>query len=217
MGSADVPRHGLKPFMRFSSSNYRIVFRNVTVIDPRGGLTRVGWVVSRRSQADREPMGLLPLLPVSVVQARCFDTPPRILLSCTCPATVDNNPDEIAFDPANGDAYVTCLNASSVSVISGSNNTLVRTVGVGSTPSGIVFDTADGCFYVVNHGSNTVSVLASSSSPQVPEFPGPVVLIVLVASAGVTLLLDRGFRANRTMPPDLPSTSAIREDEASAC
>ncbi|MHB8361512.1 MAG: hypothetical protein ACYDDC_06895, partial [Thermoplasmataceae archaeon] len=51
-----------------------------------------------------------------------------------------------------------------VSVISSSNNTVVKTVNVGAAPRGVAYDSGNGNIYVTNCGSNNVSVISSSSN-----------------------------------------------------
>jgi YVTN family beta-propeller protein len=82
------------------------------------------------------------------------------------PITVGMNPNGIAFDSANGNLYVdnSVRVQSTVSVISGSSNTVIATIPVGKNPEGVAFDSANGNIYVANTDDNTVSVISGSSS-----------------------------------------------------
>jgi YVTN family beta-propeller protein len=84
-------------------------------------------------------------------------------------------PESIAFDPSNGFLYVTnhvygavssadCQYASglsTVTVFSGSNDTIMATLVVGKAAAGIAFDSVTNRIYVANCGSNNVSVINS--------------------------------------------------------
>jgi YVTN family beta-propeller protein len=82
---------------------------------------------------------------------------------------VGTAPNEVAFDSANGDLYVTNHNDNTVSVISGQTNRVIGSpISVGSGPVGIVFDPANGNLYVVNDAafgmSGTVSVISGQTN-----------------------------------------------------
>jgi len=100
--------------------------------------------------------------------------------------SVGSDPGAVAFDPANGNIYVAnqgyiANQGYTISVISGSNNTVTSTVSEGMTPQsiafdskgdvyftnslGMAFDPINGNFYVANGGSNSNLVSAISSSP----------------------------------------------------
>lgn len=68
-------------------------------------------------------------------------------------------PTGAAFDSSNGYIYVTNYGSNSVSVINGTNNTLIKNIIVGSYPSGAVFDPSNGYLYVMDSGSCCVSVI----------------------------------------------------------
>ncbi|HKW03791.1 MAG TPA: YncE family protein [Nitrososphaerales archaeon] len=69
----------------------------------------------------------------------------------------------IAFDPNNGYIYVANGNCCTVSVLSGSTNTAIANITVGtipfSFPAGIAFDSLDGNLYVADELTNNVSVI----------------------------------------------------------
>ena len=62
------------------------------------------------------------------------------------------------FDPGNGNIYVP--GASSVSVISGSTNAVIATIGVGNAPGTPILDSSNGNIYVSNYNSSSVSVIS---------------------------------------------------------
>src|SRR6267143_1768864 len=95
----------------------------------------------------------------------------------TATVPVGPSPFALAFDPMNGDVYVANFNSRTVSVISGSSNTVVANVTVGSHPSAMAVDTADGDVYVANFWAGTVSVISGSTNQVVATVtvgPGPV-------------------------------------------
>jgi len=75
-------------------------------------------------------------------------------------------PDGAAFDSANGYIYVTNVGSDNVSVINGSTNNVIASigVGVGSSPDGAAFDSANGYIYVTNVGSDNVSVINGATN-----------------------------------------------------
>jgi YVTN family beta-propeller protein len=77
-----------------------------------------------------------------------------------------------AFDSTNGDVYVTDAYSDTVSVISGTTNTVIATIPVGADPYGAVFDSTNGDIYVTNSGSTYVSVISGSTNTIVAEIPG---------------------------------------------
>jgi YVTN family beta-propeller protein len=129
---------------------------------------------------------------------------------------IGSYPSGVAFDPDNGDIYVTNIpnqglpfagaeggagspipmaeastNPGSVSVISGSTNTLIQNVTVGGGPAGIAFDPDNGNIYVANSNptyigpdnfTGTVSVIAPSGTTAVPEFANQALLATLAVS-----------------------------------
>ena len=85
--------------------------------------------------------------------------------------TNDDIPNEIAFNPDNGDMYVVnegneTVNAGngSVSVIDTQNNTVIKTIPVGVLPTGIAFNPDNGTAYVVNQESRSVSVIDTQNN-----------------------------------------------------
>ncbi|HEY7080890.1 MAG TPA: YncE family protein, partial [Nitrososphaeraceae archaeon] len=78
---------------------------------------------------------------------------------------VGNGPVGIAFNPNNGDMYVTNFGSNTVSVIDTTTNTVVATITVGSAPQFIAFNPNNGHMYVTNRGSNNVSVIGPTPTP----------------------------------------------------
>jgi YVTN family beta-propeller protein len=89
--------------------------------------------------------------------------------------TVGSYPEQVAFDPANGLLYATnhvysspqssscpyTTSLSTVSIVWGSNGTLVATPVVGKGAVGIAFDPTLKEMFVANCGSNNVSILST--------------------------------------------------------
>ena len=73
-------------------------------------------------------------------------------------------PNNAAFDSSNGYIYVTNSGSDTVSVINGKNNSVIKTITVGSNPDGAAFDSSNGYIYVTNFCSDTVSVINSSNN-----------------------------------------------------
>ncbi len=75
---------------------------------------------------------------------------------------VGNSPQGVAYDPDNGEVYVT-NNATygSVSVINASTHQNINTITVGNHPLGVAYDPDNGEVYVANEGSGSVSVIAT--------------------------------------------------------
>jgi YVTN family beta-propeller protein len=77
----------------------------------------------------------------------------------------------IAMSPNGRYAYVSNLGSNSVSVLDTANNTMVKTVLVGTSPGGVAV-TPDGAYvYVSNQGSNSVSVIKAASDTVVATIP----------------------------------------------
>jgi YVTN family beta-propeller protein len=69
-----------------------------------------------------------------------------------------------AYDPTNGEVYVTNAYEHNVSVINSTSLALVKNITVGTEPFGAVYAPSDGDVYVSNLGSNTVSVIDPSTN-----------------------------------------------------
>jgi YVTN family beta-propeller protein len=102
-----------------------------------------------------------------------------------CTIHVGSGPTGIAFDPKNGNLYVTNSRDKTVSVISGQNNTVIRTIPCcvqytynKVTPSGIAFDSANGNLYVTSSAesppvisSGGVSVISGQNNTVIRNIP----------------------------------------------
>jgi YVTN family beta-propeller protein len=78
------------------------------------------------------------------------------------PTTVGRAPFGVAFDPVNGNMYVTNSASNTTSVIHG--KTLITTIPVGHAPLGVAFNPVNRDIYVANFRDNTVSVIDSSTN-----------------------------------------------------
>jgi|HubBroStandDraft_1064217.scaffolds.fasta_scaffold00229_15 YVTN family beta-propeller protein len=76
---------------------------------------------------------------------------------------VGHFPVGVAYDPIQDEVFVTNSRSDSVSVISGFNNTVVKTITVGSFPWGIAYDPRQGEVFVANNGGGTVSVINATT------------------------------------------------------
>jgi YVTN family beta-propeller protein len=84
-----------------------------------------------------------------------------------------------AYDSNAGEVFVVNQGPNDVNVISDSNNSVVATIGVGSSPLGVAYDSGKGEVFVANDGSNTVSCISNASI----LLPGSVVATIGVGSS----------------------------------
>jgi YVTN family beta-propeller protein len=116
---------------------------------------------------------------------------------------------------------VTNRYSNTVSVISGSTNTVIGTIPVGREPFGIAFDSANGNLYVANFQDNTVSVISGSTITVIGTIPagdGPAFLAFDSANGNIyvpnyhdvtlSVISTTGTVADTT-PPDTAVTSAV--------
>ena len=74
---------------------------------------------------------------------------------------VGTQPSGLAYDSARGEVFVTNSNSNSVSVIMGTNDSVVATINVGHVPYGNpAWDGSQGELFVPNAGSNSLSVIS---------------------------------------------------------
>jgi YVTN family beta-propeller protein len=109
--------------------------------------------------------------PFSVSYQVTENNPPHGFVAGTMPLPAGSAPFGMAFNPNNGNMYVTNFNSDSVSVINPSTNTAVATIPVGSAPFGIAFNPNNGNMYVTNAGGNTVSVINPSTNTFMSTIP----------------------------------------------
>jgi len=76
----------------------------------------------------------------------------------------------VAYDPSNGYVYVANYGSNNVSVINGSTNKVIASIGVGVAsfdvgvwPWGVAYDPSNGYVYVTDEGSYTVSIISTST------------------------------------------------------
>jgi YVTN family beta-propeller protein len=74
----------------------------------------------------------------------------------------------VAVNPVTNTIYAGSDNADTVSVISGSNSTVLATMDAGPTPSDIAVDPVTDRIYVANHDGNAVTVIDGASTPARP-------------------------------------------------
>ena len=117
----------------------------------------------------------------------------------------DGYPLGLAFDPVNGDVYVTesmstkvqpdgtaiRADGTTVTVIDGNKdataNSVVGTVKVGNRPVAVAFDAADGGMYVANADDDTVSVIDGTKDATANTVTSTVGPLGLYAGLGVAL------------------------------
>jgi YVTN family beta-propeller protein len=89
--------------------------------------------------------------------------------SATIP--VGNLPHDIKYDPTNKNIYVVNTASSTVSVISGSTNSVIATTLVGWVPVWLVYVPSNNKIYVTNEGSNDTYVINAATDVVVSTTP----------------------------------------------
>lgn len=118
-----------------------------------------------------------PVGPATTPAARFAGTVPSATPSSRCTncaianVTVGSGPVDVAFDPLDGDLFVTNQGGASVSVINGTTHRVIATVAVGSGPFGAAVDVRTGDVYVSNSYSDNVSVISGSTLRVVASVP----------------------------------------------
>lgn len=77
----------------------------------------------------------------------------------------------VAAGPSNGDVYVSDGTFDEVTVIDGTTNSIVGTVGVGSSAGDLAYDPANGDVYVLNSGSDNVTVISGTNQHTIANIP----------------------------------------------
>ncbi|PWU81326.1 MAG: hypothetical protein DLM72_07590 [Candidatus Nitrosopolaris wilkensis] len=87
--------------------------------------------------------------------------------------TVGTGPYGDLYDPANGNVYVANIFSDSVSVISGSTNSVIATISLpaGDTPRELAYDSANGDIYTANVYSNSISVIDGRTNTLLTTIP----------------------------------------------
>jgi YVTN family beta-propeller protein len=98
--------------------------------------------------------------PFSVSYQVTENNPQHGFVTGILPLPAGSAPFGIAFNPNNGNMYMTNFNSDSVSVVNPSTNTVISTIPVGSAPFGIAFNPNNGNMYVTDAGGKTISVIA---------------------------------------------------------
>lgn len=72
---------------------------------------------------------------------------------------VGSTPNSVAVNPVTNRTYIANQNSSSVTVIDGTNNTVVSTVAAGTSPFAVAVNTETNRIYVANQNSNNITVI----------------------------------------------------------
>jgi YVTN family beta-propeller protein len=124
---------------------------------------------------------------------------------------VGNYPISLAFDPVNGDIYVSNYGSNTVSVISAYNNTVMATLAVGQLPAQVAFDPSDGEVYVASDGG--LSVISSSTNAVVANVSsarGGIPEDFAFDSANANIYLaNRGYGPGNTVAVVSGSTNSV--------
>jgi YVTN family beta-propeller protein len=85
-----------------------------------------------------------------------------------------SSPDAVTFDSSNGYMYVlssSTYSGKDVSIIDGTNNTIINAITVGSVPDAVAFDSSNGYVYVANYNSDNVSVINGATNSVIGTIP----------------------------------------------
>ncbi len=82
-----------------------------------------------------------------------------------------SHPEDVTYDAAKGEIFVSNEYTNSVSVISDSTNTIVGSISVGSLAYGIACDPVKSLVFVTNAYSNTVSIISALVAPSLASSP----------------------------------------------
>lgn len=74
---------------------------------------------------------------------------------------VGNNPNNAAYDPADGNVFVTNTQTGEISVINSTNNQITNVIRVGNWPRYFAYDPANKYMYVSNNYSDNISIINS--------------------------------------------------------
>lgn len=199
---------------------------NITVLDPSTGAFVANYPTGTTNFSATSPTGMAldssngDLYIANSGNSSVLVWDPRTLAPvATIP--VANGTNTLAYDPRDGDLFVTApAGVTVVSVINATTNRVVATVPVGVSPQAIAVDTHTGSVFVGNYGSSNVSVLnatsfavnrtiplAASDAPSAACFD-PVTNEILVTSGalGIVTVLNASIGAvvaNITVAPAL--------------
>ena len=96
-------------------------------------------------------------------------------------------------------AYITNLDANTVSVIDTTSNTVTATIPVGADPWGVAVTPDGSTVYVANDGDGTVSVIATASNTvtaTIPGFSEPIAFGVFIGPPPVLATPPSGTACN---------------------
>ena len=106
----------------------------------------------------------IPLVMASSANASLALAPQKSAIPNQTGLTVGTYPIGVALNPVTRKIYVTNEFSNTLSVISGSGNTVESTIMVGHFPYGVAINPFNSRIYVTNRGSNTVSVIDGSTN-----------------------------------------------------
>ena len=104
-------------------------------------------------------------------------------------------------------AYITNLDANTVSVIDTTSNTVADTIPVGSRPGGVAVTPDGSTVYVANQGANTVSVIATASNTVTATIPVGSVPWGVAASPDGSTVYVTNFQNNTVSVIDTTSNT----------
>ncbi len=111
---------------------------------------------------------------------------------------VGHEPRAMAFDPANGELYLTNYGSNNVSVISdvnindGGGPKVAGAIPVGSSPEAITYDAVNGEIDVANFGGDSVTVISGATNSVVATVPVGIGPSGIAASGGFVYVVNSG-------------------------
>ena len=77
---------------------------------------------------------------------------------------VGEAPQNMNYNPSNGNMYVANFNSGDISVIDSATNKVISTIQVGSSPNALEYNPSNGNMYVANSESGDISVIDSATN-----------------------------------------------------
>lgn len=88
-------------------------------------------------------------------------------VSATVALGWDTYPYAIAYDGVNGLLYTANYFATNLSIINGSTQRVIGTIGSGALPTDLTYDPTNGLMYAANSGGNEIAILRGSTGAEV--------------------------------------------------
>ena len=77
---------------------------------------------------------------------------------------VGESPQNMEYNPSNGNIYVSNFNSGDISVIDSGTNKVIHTILVNSSPNALEYNPSNGNIYVTNENSDNVSLITTNET-----------------------------------------------------